>query len=53
MYSRPLPSEKIAEGAGGRGQLYSGYGKQGAGKESESSLARFLATRPEEVATNP
>ena len=43
MYSRPLPSEKIVEGAEGRGRLYSGYRKQGAGKESESSLARFLA----------
>ena len=53
MYSRPLPSEKIVEGAEGRGRLYSGYRKQGAGKESESSLARFLATRTEEVATNP
>ena len=53
MYSRPLPSEKIVEGAEERGRLYSGYRKQGADKESESSLARFLATRTEEVATNP
>ena len=53
MYSRPLPSEKIVEGAGGRVRLYTGYGKQGSGKESESSFARFLATRTEEVATNP
>ena len=53
MYSRPLPSEKIVEGAEGRGRLYSGYRMQGAGKEIESSLAHFLATRTEEVATNP
>ena len=53
VYSRPLPSEKIVEGAEGRGRLYSGYRMQGAGKEIESSLARFLATRTEEVATNP
>ena len=53
MYSRPLPSEKIVEGAEGRGRQYSGYWKQDSGKESEGSLARFLATRTEEVATNP